>query len=136
MIATLLAAALIVLTPPPEYHAADTRVETFPLPGPPGLTTVEEFKSWNASGGRSVYLFYWTPSARDLGPMAVTAEWPARVAGQNTKIIETSIFMGRQVRAFVVHLSFRSPNGQAMIYAIGVNRAEFEKILAGVKRVN
>jgi hypothetical protein len=81
----LFAASLIALTPPPEYQPADTRVETFPLPGPPGLTTVEEFRSWNAPGGRSVYVFYWTPSPRDLGPMAVAAEWPVRVAGRTRR---------------------------------------------------
>src|SRR5688572_29450474 len=109
MITTLLIAALIALTPPPEYWPADTRVETFPVPGPPGSQTVEEFRSWNAPGGRSVFVFQWTPYPRDLGPMAVAAEWPARVAGQDTRIIETSMFMGRQQRVFVAHLTFRRP---------------------------
>jgi hypothetical protein len=51
-------------------------------------------------------------------------------------MLETSTFMGRPLHAFVVHLSFRSPEGRAMIYATGVDRREFERILAGVKRVN
>ena len=131
----LLLAALISLTPPPEYRPADTRIEKFPIPGPPGSETTEEFRSWNAPGGKSVYLFYWTPSARDLGPMAIAAEWPARVAGQETRIIETSMFMGQTQRVFVAHLSFRTPQSSAMIYARGVDRREFEAILAGVKRV-
>ena len=134
MIATLLLAALISITLPSEYQPADRRVDTFPVPGPPGLRTTEEFQSWNAPGGRSVYVFQWTPYARDLGPMAVAAEWPVRVAGQDTHIIETSMFMGRPQRVLVVHLSFRKPEARAMIYAVGVDRAEFESILARVTR--
>lgn len=135
MCVTLLLAAFLSLTLPPEYRAADTRVDTFPVPGPPGLETTEEFRSWNAPGGRSVYLFQWTPYPRDLGPMKVAAEWPVRVAGQETRIIETSMFMGRQQRVLVVHLAGGKPRASAMIYAVGVARPEFESILAGVRRV-
>jgi hypothetical protein len=66
--------------------------------------------------------------------MQVAAKWPARVAGQQTEILETSIFMGRPQRVLVVHLTFTDPDATAMIYATGVERAEFEAILAGAVR--
>ena len=66
--------------------------------------------------------------------MAVASEFPARVAGQDTKIIETSMFMGRQQRVLVAHLGFKDQKASAMIYAVGVDRREFESILAGITR--
>jgi hypothetical protein len=126
--------ALIALTLPPEYQAADSRSQRFPAPGPPGSETIEEFRSWTAPGDRAVYLFYWEPTARDLGPMSVASEWPARVAGQDTRIIETSMFMGRPQRVLVTHLQFAAPQARAMIYAVGLDRREFESILAQVRR--
>ena len=86
------------------------------------------------AGRKGAHLFYWTPAARDLGPMVVVSEFPARVAGQDTKIIETSMFMGTKQRVLVAHLGFKE-KGSAMIYAIGLDRREFESILAGVTRV-
>ena len=65
--------AILSLTLPSEYQPRSTRTQAFPLPGPPGTKTSEEFRSWIAPGGKELYLFYWTPSARDLGPMAVAA---------------------------------------------------------------
>jgi len=127
--------AILSLTLPSEYQPRATRTETFPLPGPAGAKTNEEFRSWLAPGGKELYLFYWTPSARDLGPMAIAAEFPARVAGQDTKIIETSMFMGTKQRVLVAHLGFKDQRASAMIYAIGLDRREFESILAGVSRV-
>jgi hypothetical protein len=127
--------AILSLTLPSEYQPRSTRTQSFPLPGPPGTRTNEEFRSWVAPGGKELYLFYWTPSARDLGPMAVAAEFPARVAGQDTKIIETSVFMGTKQRVLVAHLGFKDQKASAMIYAVGLDRREFESILAGITRV-
>jgi hypothetical protein len=132
MIVTVWLVAILSLTLPAEYRAGDTRTGRFPLPGPPGTETVEEFQSWNAPGGKSVYCFSWTPWARDLGPMAVAAQWPVKVAGQDTHIIETSIFMGHPQRVLVTHLTFSTPRASAMIYAVGLTRSEFETVLAGV----
>ncbi len=135
MTTTLWLVAILSLTLPAEYRLGDSRSERFPLPGPPGLHTSEEFRSWNAPSGKSVYLFYWSPLPRDLGPMVVAAEWPARAAGQDTRIIETSIFMGRPQRVLVAHLAFSAPRSSAMVYAVGLERRDFESILAGLKRV-
>jgi len=132
---TLWLVAILSLTLPAEYRLGDSRSERFPLVGPPGLHTNEDFRSWNAPGGKSVYLFYWSPQARDLGPMVVAAEWPARVAGQDTRIIETSMFMGRPQRVLVVHLAFSAPRSTAMVYATGLERRDFESLLAGLERV-
>lgn len=126
--------AILSLTLPNTHQLRSSTTETFPLPGPPGTTTKEEFRSWVAPGGRELYVFYWTPYPRDLGPMKVAAEFPARVAGQDTKIIETAMFMGREQRVLVAHLGFPDVKGSAMIYATGMDRKEFEAILAGIAR--
>lgn len=126
--------AILSLTLPSEYRPRSNTTQSFPVPGPPGMTTNEEFRSWVAPGGKELYVFYWAPYPRDLGPMAIAAEFPARVAGQDTKIIETSMFMGRKQRVLVAHLGFEDRKASAMIYAVGVDRREFESILAGISR--
>jgi hypothetical protein len=127
--------AILSLTLPSEYQLRSNNTDSFPVPGPPGMRTSEEFRSWVAPGGRTLYFFYWTPYPRDLGPMAIVSESPARVAGQDTKIIETSLFMGTKQRVLVAHLGFKDQKASAMIYAAGVDRGEFESILAGIRRV-
>ena len=72
--------------------------------------------------------------ARSARPMQVAAKWPARVAGQQTEILETSIFMGQRQRVLVVHLGFSDPEATAMIYATAMERSEFEALLAGAVR--
>jgi hypothetical protein len=127
--------AILSLTLPNAFQLRSSTTESFPIPGPPGMTTNEEFRSWAAPGGRELYVFYWTPYPRDLGPMASAAEFPARVAGQGTSIVETTMFMGREQRVLVAHLAFPDVKGSAMIYATGMDRKEFEAILAGIARV-
>ena len=73
-------------------------------------------------------------SAAALAPALYAAEFPARVAGQNTRIIETTMFMGRKQRVLVTHLGYPELKGSAMIYAVGVDRPEFEALLAGITR--
>jgi hypothetical protein len=131
---TIWLVAILSLTLPSEYQLRSNTTQSFPLPGPPGMKTSEEFRSWVAPGGRELYFFYWTPYPRDLGPMAVESEHPVHVAGQDTTIIETSMFMGRKQRVLVAHLGFKDQRGSAMIYAVGIDRAEFESLLAGVTR--
>ena len=135
MNAALWILAALALSLPAEYKVRDETSERIELPGPPGQFATQVFRSWSGPSGKSVYLFYWEPRApRDLGPMKSAATWPARVAGQQTEIIETSFFMGRPQRVFVVHLAFKDPAATAMIYATEVERAEFEALLAGVTR--
>lgn len=126
--------AILSLTLPSEYRPESSRTQPFPIPGPPGTTTSEEFRSWAAPGGKALYLFYWTPAARDLGPMVVVSRSPARVAGQDTEIIETSMFMGVKQRVLATHLGFEDQKASAMIYAVGVGHDEFESLLAGITR--
>lgn len=131
----LLIVGVLSVTLPDEYRPVDSTSERIAMIGPPGRYATQEFRSWRTADGRAIYLFYWVPSPpRDLGPMKADAEWPARVAGRSTQIVETSVFMGRPQRAFVVHLGFDRPEAAAMIYATGVERSEFEKLLAGITR--
>lgn len=126
--------ALLSLSLPAEYRLEGNTSERVSLPGPPGYYTTEEFRSWQAPGGRSLYLFFWKPRPpRDLGPMTVAAEWPIMVAGQKTKVIETSLFMGRKQRVLVTYLNFADPEAKAMLYASGFDRKGFEAILSGLK---
>src|SRR5262245_53368351 len=135
MTAALWILAALSLSLPAEFKPRDETSERIPLLGPPGQFATQTFRSWSGPSGKSVYLFYWEPQApRDLGPMQVAAKWPARVAGQQTEILETSMFMGRPQRVFVVHLAFKGPDATAMIYATGMERLEFETILAGATR--
>jgi hypothetical protein len=135
MIAALWIFAALALSLPAEYKPRDATAERIALPGPPGQFATQTFRSWSGPAGKSVYLFYWEPRApRDLGPMQVAAKWPARVADQETEILETSMFMGRPQRVFVVHLAFTAPDATAMIYVTGMERSEFEAILAGATR--
>ena len=126
--------AILSLTLPNTYQPRDSTTQSFPLPGPPGMTTKQEFRSFVAPGGKELYVFYWTPYPRDLGPMTVAAEFPARVAGQATKIIETTMFMGLKQRVLAAHAGFPDARGSAMFYARGMDREEFATILAGITR--
>jgi len=137
MNATIWLVALLSLSLPAEYELAGNTSERIAYsPGPPGYYATEEFRSWRTPEGKALYLFLWKPSApRALGPMAMAAEWPLVVAGQNTRIIETSQFMGSRRRVLVTHLSFSEPKAAAMIYTTGIEREEFEKLLSGVKIV-
>jgi len=126
--------ALLSLSLPAEYRLSGNSSERVSIPGPPGFYATEEFRSWQAPGGRAIHLFFWVPRApRDLGPMKVAAEWPVMVAGQNTKVVETSLFMGRKQRVLVTYLHFFDPEANAMLYASGVDRKEFEALLSGIK---
>ena len=119
---------------PSEYRLTASTSERIPLLGPPGSYATEEFRSWEAPGGKALYLYFWQPRApRDLGPMSTAAEWPALVAGQSVKVFETAVFMGRDQRVLVTYLRFIKPEAQAMLYASGLNRAEFDSILSDVQ---
>ena len=133
---TVFLVAILSLSLPAEFKSGSNTTERVPMFGPPGRYATQDFRSWDAPGGRSLYLFYWVPSApRDLGPMKAAAEWPGRVAGQDVTIIETEIFMGRPQRVLVTHLGFKDAGSSAMIYAVGMERKEFEAILAAIRRV-
>ena len=66
--------------------------------------------------------------------MAIASEFPAHVAGQQTRIIETTMFMGRKQRVQATHLGFKDQSAGVMIYAVGMDRREFESLLAGITR--
>jgi hypothetical protein len=126
--------AVLTLSLPAEYRLSANSSKQGELPGPPGFYATEEFRSWEAPGGKALHLFFWVPRApRDLGPMQVAAEWAVSVAGQSTKVFETSIFMGSKQRVLVTYLHFTNPEANAMLYASGLEPCEFEALLSGVK---
>jgi hypothetical protein len=126
--------ALLSLSLPAAYRLSANSSEQVGLPGPPGFYATEEFRSWQAPDGKTLHLFFWVPRApRDLGPMQVAAEWAVSIAGQSTKVFETSIFMGSKQRVLVTYLHFTNPEANAMLYASGIEPLEFEALLSGVK---
>ena len=125
--------AVLSLSLPPDYALVGNTSERIARQGPPGLYAAEEFRSWQAPGGKNLYLFYWQPAPpRDLGPMAIASQQPVTVAGQQTAIVETSMFMGRQQKVLVTYLKFADPEARAMIYADGLTVAEFEALLGRI----
>lgn len=120
---------------PAGCHLQGSSSEQVASPLLPGVSGHQEFRRWEAPGGRALHVFYWQPRPlRDLGPMHTTAEWPAVVAGQAVKIYQTDYFMGRQQRALVTYLDLAAaqPSAQVMLYATGLSRAEFMAALAGL----
>lgn len=104
---------------------------------PAGTATREEFRRWEAPGGRALNFTCWQPTVpRDGGPMHAVAEWPAAVAGQPVRVYETDEFMGTRQRVLVTYLHFSvpQPGGHAMLVGWGLSRAEFMAVLAGVQR--
>lgn len=125
--------AILSFSLPAEYVLVGNTSERIERRGPPGQYATQEFRSWEAPGGKFAALFYWVPSApRDGGPMVAASETPAVVAGQETKIIETSMFMGVSQRVLVTHLHFSNPESRAMIYAKGLSNEEFRALLANL----
>ena len=123
--------ALISLSLPQEFTLVGNSTELSQVThAPPGVMASEEFRSWQSPQGKQVYLFYWAPyPVRDSGPIVSAREYPVIVAGQKTKIIETSQFMGKKQRVLVSHLQFKNPESSAMIYASGISLDEFRSIL-------
>ena len=125
--------AILSFSLPPEYLLVGNSSERVEHQLDPDFFTTEEFRSWQAPDDRFLTLFYWIPSApRDGGPMVIANQTPAIVAGQETKIIETSMFMGDAQRVLVTHLSFTNPEATAMIYAKGLKIEEFQALLANL----
>jgi hypothetical protein len=127
--------AVLSLSLPAEFHLAASTSESVPMLLP-DQSAHEEFRRWEAPGGRALHLFYWQPRApRDGGPMHAVAEWPAVVAGQAVKVYETDSFMGTRRRVLVTYLRFAAPQPEAqlMLYATGLSRTEFMAVLAQVR---
>jgi hypothetical protein len=115
--------ALISLSLPHEFTlVGNTSEKTQITHAPPGVITSEEFRSWQSHQGKQVCLFYWVPyPTRDGGPIVSVHEYPVVVAGQKTKIIEASQFMGQKQVVFVSYLQFKTPESSAMLYAKGLS---------------
>jgi hypothetical protein len=126
--------ANLLLLLPAACKLAGSTSEEVPVFFLPGALAHQEFRRWEASGGRALHASYrQLRPARDGGPMHAAAEWPATVAGQAVKVYETDYFMGRKQRVLVTYLRFAAPEAQLMLYANGLTRAEFMAILAQVQ---
>lgn len=124
----------LLLTLPAEYKLVGTSSEEVPMALLPGASAHQEFRRWEAPGGRALHVAYWQPMpARDGGPMHAVAEWPASVAGQQVQVYETDYFMGRKQRVLVTYLRFAAPEAQVILYASGLTRAAFLTLLAHVR---
>ena len=126
--------AQLLLSLPAEYKLVGNSSEEVSLASLPGASAHLEFRRWEAPGGRTLHVAYWQPMpARDGGPMHAVAQWPATVAGQRVQVYETDYFMGRPQRVLVTYLRFAAPEAQATLYATGLTRAAFERLLAHVQ---
>jgi len=123
--------ANLLLLLPAEYELVGNTSEEVPMGLLPGASAHQEFRRWEAPGGRALHVSYWTPRpTRDGGPMHAVAEWPATVAGQSVRVYETDYFMGRKQHVLVTYLRFAAPEAQVMLYANGLTKAAFMTILA------
>ena len=126
--------AQLLLSLPAEYKLVGSTSEEVPMASLPGASAHLEFRRWEAPGGRTLHVAHWQPMpTRDGGPMHAVAEWPATVAGQRVQVYETDYFMGRPQRVLVTYLRFAAPEAQASLYATGLTRAAFGRLLARVQ---
>ena len=126
--------ARLLLSLPAEYKLVGSTSEEVPLASLPGVSAHQEFRRWEAPGGRAVHVAYWQPRpTRDGGPMHTVAEWSAVVAGQRVRVYETDYFMGSQQRVLVTYLRVAVPEAQVSLYATGLSRAAFRALLAHVQ---
>ena len=66
--------------------------------------------------------------------MAIRQSYPVTVLGQQTKLIETSMFFGREQQVFVTHVSLEEPKAVLMIYSPNLEREEFTDLITSLKR--
>jgi hypothetical protein len=96
----------------------------------PGQFTEQVFASWEGPGEQRVHLFYWSAyPPRDLGPMVAAKQWKVTIAGQETEVAETTMFMGLQQQVLVTWLERPGGAGRFMMYAGNVPRDTFNRML-------
>jgi hypothetical protein len=99
----------------------------------PGAVADQVFASWEGPGQQRFALFHWSPyPPRALGPMVAAKQWKAKVAGQQTEVAETEMFMGIQQQVLVAWLERPGGAGRFMMYAANMPRKTFDKILSGM----
>jgi hypothetical protein len=59
-------------------------------------------------------------------------QWKVRVAGQETEVAETEIFMGIKQQVLVTHLERPGGAGRFVMHARNMPRETFDKILAAM----
>lgn len=125
----------IILSLPVGFKEVDRSAEQVSASyGPPGLTILEEHRSWTDEKGQMLHVFWWEPyPSRDGGPIEVIREWDQVVAGQAIKVAETKQFMGQKQKVFCASFEVKDPKAHVLIYGTRFTHQEFSKILSTVQ---
>ena len=125
--------AFLVVLLPADYQQIRLGVET--REGLiPGMEVRETQAHWKGQD-KDIFLFLYEPFPdRDGGPMAIRQSYPVTVLGQQTKLIETSMFFGSEQQVFVTHVSLEEPKAVLMIYSPNLEREEFTAFITSLKR--
>ena len=123
----------IEISLPETFVAAENRKSSIPSPIPDGPTTTEHFFSFENKQGDKLTLFYWEGYPyRDYGPMSEKRSFPFSVAGQDTKIIQTEMFMGITQEVLVAHRMI-PPNDRFMIFSTALDLGQFKSLLSTIR---
>lgn len=125
--------AFLMVILPADYQQIRLDVETREglIPG----TEVRETQAHWKAQDKDIFLFLYEPFPdRDGGPMAISQSYPVKVLGQQTKLLETSMFFGSEQRVLVTHVSLEEPKAVLMIYSPNLEREEFTALVTSLKR--
>jgi hypothetical protein len=128
-----LAAGLLLMLPPDMKPEAITN-EQVPVLGlhPPVLGHVDQlFCSWLDNKDARVSLFWWNGSdpPRPLGPISTIETWELSVGSRRVSAARTNLFMGYKQEVLVAWPSLEGHQASAMLYAKGLSRESFDRML-------
>lgn len=107
---------------PAEWHLIDRPDKSAPD---------YQIRTWKAREGQELHLAHWSaPPRTDGGVMVTTHEWETVVAGQKTKLLETSTFQGVKRKVLVVFFAKGKDNYR--IYSEGIPCDRFQSILSSI----
>lgn len=126
----------LALSLPQSYSQVQfsTSTKSLSWPAIPGAQVEETFASWQGHEGQTLTAYYWVPyPPRDGGPIENVKEWRETILGERVTISETRRFMGIEQKVLVTALHPKKPEGTFLIYAKGMSRREFTRILKSVR---
>lgn len=126
----------LTLSLPRAYTQVQSSADAKPLirPAIPGAQVEETFSSWRGPKGQALFAYYWVPyPPHDGGPIESVKEWREAILGESVSIRETKRFMGSEQTVLVAALHPKNPEGTFMIYAKGMSRGEFTRILKSLR---
>lgn len=108
-------------TPPPGFRLVGEQQEEVPSPIPDDKPSVERFRSYQDSAGRTLALFCWERGPfRDYGPIEVEQEQGATVAGEPARLCRTSLFFGLPQKVLVAYFADPEQRDRSyMVYLTG-----------------